>query len=102
MVSSRCRMKTTTAARHADPAEQQRDEADQPEVAGEPAERVVQVRLVLGDRADPHPLGQEHGPVALGERLRRRRSAGSRTNASYSAREPKPSRRVAGRSRAAM
>ena len=71
MVSSPLPDEDDHSARHPDPAEQQRDQAHQPEVTGEPAERVVQVRLVLGDRANPHALGQEQGAVALGEGLRR-------------------------------
>ncbi len=59
-------------AGHRDPAQQQRDQPDQAEVAAHARERRVQRLLVLGDGAQRDALGGEGRLVAIGEALRPR------------------------------
>ena len=86
-------------ARHADATEKQRDQRHQPEIAGRAARALVEVVWSSDTVRTLTRSGMQRRAVAVGDGLRRDGPAGSRKNASYSAREPKPSSGVSGRSR---
>ena len=52
-------------ARHPDAAEEQRDQRDEPEISGEPSERVVEILAGLRLRSEPGPARAELRPEAI-------------------------------------
>ncbi len=57
-------------ARHADPAQEQRDQRHEPEISGESRESVVQVVLIFGHRPDLNAFRPEDFSVSVGQCLR--------------------------------